>query len=87
MKPALALILSLLLSQTSRATPAEDDAEAFFEQRIRPVLANHCFKCHGGEKTSSGLRVDSREALMAGGDRGAAIVPGDPGQSLLMTRH
>jgi hypothetical protein len=57
---------------------------AFFEARVRPVLAEACFKCHGGAKTSSGLRVDSREALLKGGEHGPALRPGQPDQSLLM---
>ena len=84
MKPVLALLLSFALVQAARAQPAGEDADTFFELQVRPVLATRCFKCHGGEKTSNGLRVDSREALIAGGDRGAAIVPGDPEQSLLV---
>jgi uncharacterized membrane protein len=84
MKPVLALLLSLAVVQTARAEPAGDDADTFFELQVRPVLVTRCFKCHGGEKTSSGLRVDSREALISGGERGAAIVPGDPQQSLLV---
>ncbi len=58
--------------------------EAFFEQRIRPVLADVCFRCHGEAKASGGLRVDSREALFRGGDSGPAIVPGKPDESLLV---
>ncbi|MFO1094532.1 MAG: PSD1 and planctomycete cytochrome C domain-containing protein [Planctomycetaceae bacterium] len=60
----------------------EDDH--FFETKIRPVLAARCFSCHGARKATQGLRVDSREALLAGGDDGAAIVPGDPDASLLV---
>jgi hypothetical protein len=65
------------------------DAETFFELKIRPVLAGKCFKCHGGSKVSSGLRVDSRAALLKGGDSGPAIVPGDPDKSVLIqaVRH
>jgi len=63
--------------------PARDH-EAFFELKIRPVLAGTCFKCHGGDKTAGSLRVDSREALLKGGDLGPAIVPGDLDGSLLI---
>src|SRR5258705_12250362 len=61
---------------------AQDDA--FFERRIRPVLADTCFRCHGGERTSGKLRVDSRESLLKGGESGAAIVPGAADKSLLL---
>ena len=56
----------------------------FFETKIRPVLVDSCYKCHGGDKTSSGLRVDAREHLIAGGDRGPAVIPGDASNSLLL---
>ena len=63
---------------------ADDASESFFELKIRPVLVNECLPCHGGKKTNSGLKVDSREALLKGGDRGPAVVAGHPEQSLLI---
>jgi len=59
-------------------------AAEIFELAIRPVLAGTCFKCHGGDKVAGELRVDSRGALLAGGDSGPAIVPGDAAASLLV---
>jgi hypothetical protein len=56
----------------------------FFEANIRPLLVVHCLKCHGEKKQWAGLRLDSREALLNGGDSGAAIVPGKPDKSLLI---
>src|SRR5436190_3724681 len=56
----------------------------FFESSIRPVLVEHCLKCHGPEKQWSKFRVDSRAALLAGGDIGEAIVPGKPAESRLI---
>ncbi len=64
---------------------AEADADAFFATRIRPALENTCFRCHGGAKVRGKLRVDSRAALLRGGESGPAIVPGDPEKSLLVT--
>ncbi len=61
-----------------------DERDDFFEAKIRPVLAATCFRCHGDTKTSAGLRIDSREALLKGGDAGAVLVPGDPDESLLI---
>jgi len=65
-------------------SPRGVKTEAWFEQRIRPVLAGICFRCHGGERVSGGLRVDSRQGLLAGGDSGAAIDLSEPASSLLL---
>ncbi len=79
--PLLTLILAaLLLSPAARA----DEQTEFFEKRIRPVLLDHCLKCHGEKKSENNLRVDSLQALTKGGDIGPAIVPGDPEKSLLI---
>ncbi len=70
--------------QGSRAALAEKDVE-FFENRIRPVLAQECYECHRtGGKKKGGLALDYRTALLEGGDSGAAIVPGKPSESLLI---
>ena len=92
--PHLLLVLSaLLLAGTGlragqapppaarTATPQE--AATFFETRIRPLLAANCQACHG-ETATAGLRVDSREGLLRGGETGPAIVPGDPEKSALL---
>ena len=63
----------------------------FFEKKIRPVLVKHCYECHaaGAKKLRGGLRVDSREGLLAGGESGPAVVPRDVKESLLISalRH
>ena len=56
----------------------------FFESHVRPLLVAHCYDCHGPDTQWAELRVDSREGLLAGGESGAAIVSGDPAQSLLI---
>jgi Protein of unknown function (DUF1553)/Protein of unknown function (DUF1549)/Planctomycete cytochrome C len=56
----------------------------FFEARVRPILVDQCVKCHGPKKQSSGLRLDSREAMLNGGDSGPAIVPFKANESLLI---
>ncbi len=69
---------------SAAAEPAE--SVEFFEKRIRPVLSEQCYKCHSStsEKLKGGLMLDSREALLKGGDTGPAITPGDPDKSLLI---
>src|ERR671935_1530831 len=66
------------------AQAPQPEAEAFFELKVRPVLAGTCFRCHGGAKVRGGLRVDTRAALLKGGESGPAVVPGDPDDSLLI---
>ncbi|MFN7627345.1 MAG: c-type cytochrome domain-containing protein, partial [Pirellula sp.] len=57
----------------------------FFEAKIRPVLIEHCYRCHSadGQGIRGGLGVDNRDALVAGGESGPAIVPGNLEESLL----
>jgi hypothetical protein len=61
----------------------------FFESRIRPVLVEHCYRCHDAKAVAKGqlkggLRIDSRQGLIAGGDSGAAVVPNQPDESMLL---
>ncbi|MCB1229483.1 MAG: PSD1 domain-containing protein [Verrucomicrobiae bacterium] len=80
----------MLTSLVATSALAEDDTK-FFEANIRPMLVEHCYRCHSVEegKSKGGLRVDDREALLTGGDSGPAVVPGKPSESLLLTaiRH
>ena len=73
-------LVSLGMAQDKPLTRAQVD---FFEAKIRPVLATHCFECHGN-KDKGGLKLNSREAALKGGDSGAVIVLGKPKQSLLI---
>jgi len=85
----LLLFAVLAAEQPEKLSPATDVQLRFFEAKVRPVLVEHCQKCHGPKKQWAGLRVDSREALLRGGDSGPAVVPGDSRRSLLMraVRH
>ncbi|MBI5397465.1 MAG: PSD1 domain-containing protein [Verrucomicrobia bacterium] len=67
------------------AEPSKADAE-FFEGKVRPILANNCYKCHSAEaaKLKAKLRLDTRDGVLKGGESGPAIVPGDPDKSLLI---
>ena len=79
--------MRLLLAAFALPLFAADPAE-FFESKVRPVLANRCYSCHA-LTPQSGLAVNSRAALLKGGQRGPAVVPGKPDESLLLTavRH
>ncbi len=69
-----------------RAAGASAEQIEFFESKVRPLLADHCYACHSDriETPFGGLRLDSRDAAIKGGDSGPALVPGKPGQSKLM---
>ena len=62
----------------------EESPTDHFESAIRPLLIAHCIECHGPDRQESGLRLDSRPGWIKGGDRGPAIVPGDPENSILL---
>lgn len=81
--------VSIFLFALGLSAAVADDREGieFFESKIRPALAKHCYECHSEEsgKTKGGLRVDTRNALLQGGDTGPGIVPGDLDKSLFVT--
>lgn len=85
------LIVLVVCSFLPGASRAEDPAFTpeqleFFEKEVRPILVARCYECHSGKiaEPKSGLRVDSRAALLKGGDTDAAIVPGNAKKSLLI---
>jgi mono/diheme cytochrome c family protein len=81
------LLLAGLPAFAAEPKPSAADLE-HFENKVRPFLVEHCQKCHGADAKKSprgGLKMLSRADLLAGGDTGPAIVPGDPGKSLLIT--
>ncbi len=82
------LLTSLCAADTPKATPASSEAEQlqFFEKRIRPVLVEHCYRCHSeeAEKVKGGLTLDTKQAALLGGESGRpGIAPGHPAQSTL----
>jgi hypothetical protein len=84
--PPLALLASLLpAAAASPPFPSSEDL-AFFEKKVRPVLVTRCQECHSvrTKKQRGGLLLDSRAAVLAGGDSGPAVVPGHPEKSLLV---
>jgi hypothetical protein len=82
------LLLTFLASASVAAAgeaTGEGSAE-FFENQVRPLLAESCYSCHSAraKEVKGGLRLDSRERLLTGGDSGPAIVPGQPHKSRLV---
>ena len=79
---------SLALWCASAIAAPEPTAEQthFFESKIRPVLVERCYQCHSVEsgKTKGGLLLDSRDAVLKGGDTSPAVTPGDVGKSLIV---
>jgi mono/diheme cytochrome c family protein len=67
---------------TAAALSAKMDAD-FFENKVRPILANSCYECHD-ETAKGGLRVDSKAVFEKGGKDGPIVVPGEPDKSLLI---
>ena len=67
------------------ATPPTSQELEFFEKKIRPLLAEKCFRCHSAaKKQRGGLMLDSRETILKGGDSGPAVVAKHPEKSLLI---
>ncbi len=87
----LAVLAVVFVGGVASANDAGPDAEAvrFFESHVRPVLVERCVSCHGPDKQKADLRVDSLAGLLAGGESGAAVVPGDVEASNLVAaiRH
>jgi hypothetical protein len=85
----LSFVVGLLTPGVWAAEPAgapSAEGVEFFEKHVRPVLIDHCYKCHSAQsdKLKGGLYVDSRQGLLKGGKTGPAVVPGDLEKSLLI---
>jgi hypothetical protein len=81
MSIGIGLCFAAALSADETVTPAQAE---FFEKRIRPVLANRCWECHGPETQEANLRLDRYAFVLKGGDTGPAVVPGKPEASELI---
>ncbi len=80
----LACALPAGAADADKPAPASPEAVQFFESKIRPLLADNCFRCHGPAKQRGGLRLDNRSDLLTGGDNGKDVIPGDVDNSLLL---
>jgi hypothetical protein len=83
---AAATLLAALLGGNQFAKADEGAAVDFFESRVRPLLVERCQRCHGDRTQWGGLRLDSRQAIVSGGDSGPAVVPGNPEDSEIFCR-
>ncbi len=63
--------------------PTAADVE-FFQSQVQPILATHCWKCHGATKQRGGLRLDHRTFVLQGGDLGPAVSLDEPSDSNLL---
>jgi hypothetical protein len=82
---SIAAPIVLLAALAAGSEPPKDrERSDFFEKRIRPVLISKCLSCHGEKKQESGLRLDTRAAVLKGGERGAAVILGNAAGSRLM---
>src|SRR5262245_31421514 len=86
--PCIAAAIVLVMAARVRAEGEQQPAEQveFFEKKIRPVLVESCYKCHSAsaKKLRGGLRLDTRDGLLKGGDGGSVVTPGDPAASRLL---
>ena len=84
-------ILAVISSQISvlvhAQQPESQTGIAFFESKVRPILIEHCYKCHstGAGASEGAFQLDTRNAIRKGGDRGPSLIPGDPQGSMLLT--
>lgn len=78
------IVFAVTLISTWTVSALGSDADDLFERRIRPLLVERCYKCHSESMAKGGLRLDSRAALLQGGETGSAIVPGNPDESLII---
>lgn len=85
--PLLAAVLTTWIVPSASVHSAEQhapEAIEFFQREVKPLLVEHCFKCHGGAKAKGGLFLGSRDGVLTGGDTGAAVSLDAPGESLLL---
>src|ERR1041384_8647576 len=83
---AAGVLVGVLLLGLSASPQGDAEGVRLFEEKVAPLLAARCYKCHSAEapKPKGALRVDSREAILKGGEGGPGLVPGKPEQSLIL---
>src|SRR5437764_10862956 len=79
-----ALAAPALTPEQLAQLPAPASHQVNFSKEIKPIFEASCIKCHGRGKDKGGLRIDSRDTLLKGGDSGPVVVSGKSGESLLI---
>ena len=78
--------MGAVLASARAPAAASSVSRLDFTREVQPILVNSCVRCHRAARREGGLRLDTREGLLQGGDSGAAVVPGDGKVSLLYQR-
>src|SRR5687767_7290510 len=78
------VLLGLLLLAACRALWAREPEEEFFRTRVAPIFERHCVQCHNPEEAKGKLALTDSATALKGGESGAVIEPGKPGDSLLL---
>lgn len=83
------LVLGSIAGPSFAQAKPTPEAIEFFEKKVRPVFAEHCYSCHGEKKQQAGLRLDRKSTFFKGSDGGPIVVAGDPAKSSLIAniRH
>jgi cytochrome c553 len=85
LRPVLIVFLVMAVASVQAGAGAPPfDRRIDFDRDIRPLLAQHCYACHGPSKQKGGLRLDRKPAALKGGDSGPVIVPGKADESLVV---
>src|SRR5262245_39742386 len=79
------LVYVCLFAPAVAAAPVSPADIELFEKHVRPALSEHCWSCHGPKKQTAGLRLDSRAAILKGGESGPAVNELDLSRSLILS--
>src|SRR5436309_1755197 len=82
--PGLVFALASAAVAADPPTSGSPEQIEFFEKKVRPLLAEHCYSCHGPKKQSAGLRLDTAAGFKAGADNGPVVTAADPAKSRLV---
>ncbi|MAR11425.1 MAG: hypothetical protein CL681_15885 [Blastopirellula sp.] len=86
-QPLAKLFWVIVCSCTVAGALADESAQTVdYAAQVKPILSIKCYSCHGALKQESGLRLETRELMLHGGEGGTVIVPGKPGKSAIIQR-